>query len=192
AQPECGLECLPLRIGQLRQRSDDRKQELVQARKSELGFRFNSARDQRSSTPRRRSLAHSLEQNRLSDSGLAPDDKCSPAVVETIDQRVQECGLLLSLEQLGAGVDQGHPAHRASMSATGCSAQLTRQLTTRRSTSEGSDQPVAETYALLDRRPRRPPWASASAGRVWLEGRRPPRLPQTCWSFLYERMTLTP
>src|SRR2546430_12330739 len=38
AQPECGLEDLPLRLGLLRQSSDDRAQELVQARKSYLGF----------------------------------------------------------------------------------------------------------------------------------------------------------
>jgi hypothetical protein len=34
----CGLEDLPLRLGLLRQISDDRAQELVQARKSYLGF----------------------------------------------------------------------------------------------------------------------------------------------------------
>jgi len=38
AQPECGLEDLPLRLGLLRQSSDDWAQELVQARKSYLGF----------------------------------------------------------------------------------------------------------------------------------------------------------
>src|SRR6266550_519224 len=38
AQAECRLEGLPLRLGQLRQRADDRAQELVQARKGELGF----------------------------------------------------------------------------------------------------------------------------------------------------------
>src|SRR6266699_2375002 len=38
AQPECGLEDLPLRFGLLRQSSDDRAQKLVQARKSYLGF----------------------------------------------------------------------------------------------------------------------------------------------------------
>jgi len=38
AQAECRFEGLPLRLGQLRQRADDRAQELVQARKGELGF----------------------------------------------------------------------------------------------------------------------------------------------------------
>ena len=38
AQAECRLEGLPLRLGQLRQRADDRAQELVQARKGELSF----------------------------------------------------------------------------------------------------------------------------------------------------------
>src|SRR5260370_12160954 len=38
AQTECRLESLPLRLGQLRQRADDRAQELVQARKCELDF----------------------------------------------------------------------------------------------------------------------------------------------------------
>jgi len=38
SQTESGLEGLPLRIGQLGQRPDDRAQELMQAGKSKLGF----------------------------------------------------------------------------------------------------------------------------------------------------------
>jgi len=72
-----------------------------------------------------------LQEHRLSDAGLAPDHNRSPAVAKTIYQRVQECGFLLALDQLGAGIDQGRPAHRASMSATGCSLQLMPQLTIR-------------------------------------------------------------
>jgi hypothetical protein len=38
AQPECSLEGLPLRLGLLRDRPDDRTEELVQSRKGQLGF----------------------------------------------------------------------------------------------------------------------------------------------------------
>jgi hypothetical protein len=57
-----------------------------------------------------------LKQRRLSDTGLAADHDRAPAVAKTIYQPVQDCGLLLALDQLGAGVDQGHPAHLGSMS----------------------------------------------------------------------------
>ena len=103
----------------------------MQARKRQLGFRFNSDGDQRSGTLRFRSPAHSLEERRLSDAGLAPDHNRSPAVGEAIYQRVQDCGLLLALDQLGAGVDHWRRAHRASMSATNSSVQSMPQLTVR-------------------------------------------------------------
>jgi ABC-2 type transport system ATP-binding protein len=115
AQTECSLEGLPLRLGLLRHRPDDRTQQLVQARKSQLGFCFNSDGDQRSGALRVRSPAHSLEQHRLTDAGLAPHDESSPTFAKPIYQRVQNCGLLLALDQLGAGVDPGRPAHRPSM-----------------------------------------------------------------------------
>src|SRR5428012_19104 len=34
-----------------------------------------------------------------------------------VDQPVEDCALLFTLDQLGAGVDQGRPAHRASMTS---------------------------------------------------------------------------
>src|SRR5258708_34376301 len=76
---------------------------------------------------RLRPPAHSLKQHRLSDAGLATDHNCSAAVAKTVYQRVQDCALPLALDQLAVGVDQGHAAHRASMSVTGSSAQLDRR-----------------------------------------------------------------
>jgi hypothetical protein len=98
---------------------------LVQTRKSELGLRFHSDGDQRSDTLRFRSRTHSLEQRRLSDASLTPHDDRPPAVAQTIYKRVQDCRLLLALDQLGAGINQGRPAHRASMSAVVCLVQST-------------------------------------------------------------------
>jgi len=59
-----------------------------------------------------------LEQNRLSDARLAPDHDRSPAIAKTVYQRVEDSAFLLTLDQLWAGVDHGHPAHRASMTAS--------------------------------------------------------------------------
>src|SRR5207245_2528714 len=92
---------------------------------------LNSDGEQRSGTLRFCSPAHSLEEHRLSNAGLAPDHNRSAAFAKTIYQRVQDCGLLLALDQLGAGVDRGRPAHRASMSATNSSVQSMPQLTIR-------------------------------------------------------------
>jgi hypothetical protein len=36
-----------------------------------------------------------------------------------VDQPVENYALLFTLDQLGAGVDQGRPAHRASMTSIG-------------------------------------------------------------------------
>ena len=51
--------------------------------------------------------------------GTAPltDPTVSAAVAKAVYQRVQDCALLLALDQLGADGDQRRPAHRASMSA---------------------------------------------------------------------------
>ncbi len=93
----------------------------MQARKSDLGSGFNSDRAERPGIVQGGSPAHSLEQNRLSNAGLAPDHNRSPALAQTVDQHVQDCALLLALDQFGTRVDQGQPAHRASMGAAQCS-----------------------------------------------------------------------
>ena len=60
-----------------------------------------------------------MEHHRPSDAGLTPDQKRSAALAKTINERVQDGGLVLALHELGASFDQGRTAHRPSTRAIG-------------------------------------------------------------------------
>jgi hypothetical protein len=99
------LQCLPLRFGQGARQPQNRAEQLMEAGESKLGFGLY-ADGRQGLGPNGGGLpARALQQSRLADARLAPDQDRAAAVRYVTDERVDDLRLFVASNQLVRGHD---------------------------------------------------------------------------------------